>query len=275
VTPEVSTGFLETDGERLYWESTGRGRPVVLSHGLGGNHASWFQQVVAFAAERRVVTWDQRGFGRSSRRGATGPAAAAADLRALLDHLEIERAHLVGQSMGGWTVLGLALAHPGRVRSVVLADTIGGIYTPEVERHFDEYIRRAAAELPAYAVSLTRHPALGAALGDRDPARAFLYREIASLAEPPPLEIPRLLRTTAHPLEAVAALEVPVLCVVGLEDPIFPPAVIREVAARLRRARVVEIPGCGHSPYFEDPESWNRAVRTFWEEAEAGAIPPA
>ncbi len=74
--------------------------------------------------------------------------------------------------------------------------------------------------------------------------------------------IPRLLAAT-HDAGEAAAVTCPVLCVVGDRDPLFPPAAVRAVADLLPDARVVELPGCGHSPYFEDPEAWNLVVGRF------------
>ena len=140
------TGFLERDGERIYWESLGAGPPLVLCHGMGGNHAVWFQQVAFFARDRRVVVWDHRGFGRSTdRAGRSGPEVAVADLRALFDHLALKRVDLVGQSMGGWTALGLALESPARIRSLVLADSLGGIHAAEIADAYAGSTRPSAA----------------------------------------------------------------------------------------------------------------------------------
>ena len=264
---KIVSGFVESGGEQIYYESIGTGEPVVLSHGLGGNHAIWYQQVPVLAKHFQVITWDQRGFGRSSdTQKQSGPAAAAEDLAALLDHLKISKARLVGQSMGGWAVVGFALKHPDRVQQLVLADTIGGIYTPEAAKHFDAYIREAATSPPPDQMDFARHPALGDELGAANPAQALLYREIASIAPPAPAGMGLKLRQTSYPLEDVRKLNVPVLFVVGEHDPIFPPAVIRSVAAEVKGARVVELPGAGHSPYFETPNAWNEAVSAFLSE---------
>jgi len=258
----VATGFVESGGERIHFESAGTGEAVVLTHGYGGNHASWFQQVPDLARDHRVVAWDQRGFGRSTRStGRLGPVAAADDLGALLDHLGIERAHLVGQSMGGWSVLGFALRHPERVRKLVLAASVAGIGTPAIDAHFERLL--AQAPPPSDPFPLAHHPALHPGLARRDPARALLYREIGHAHGPPPPELPQLLRDTRWPEDALAELDVPVLFVVGSEDRLFPPALVREAAARLPRSEVIEIPGAGHSPYFERPAAWNAAVRDF------------
>jgi pimeloyl-ACP methyl ester carboxylesterase len=110
---------------------------------------------------------------------------------------------------------------------------------------------------------MLQHPALAPGLARRDPARAFLYRQLTSLGPPAPLAIPILLRETRHPLDALAGLDAPLLFLVGDGGAIFPPALIRELAARLPGAQTLEIAGAGHSPYFEQPESWNRAVLEF------------
>jgi len=257
-------GFVTHEGERLYYECYGDGEPLVLCHGLGGSHAVWFQQIPVLATRYRVVTWDQRGFGRSTNLTAQpGPASAARDLAALLDTLALPRAHLVGQSMGGFTALHFALAHPGRVASLVLADTSGGLETQALRAGFHSYLRAAAAEPPPERWPIARHPALGDTLGRRDPARAFLYDQLASLSEPPPVTIAAELVRTAHRPEALAALGLPVLFVAGADDPIFPAAALAALAAGIPGARFVGLPAAGHSPYFETPDAWNEAVLGF------------
>jgi pimeloyl-ACP methyl ester carboxylesterase len=264
------TGLVASEGETIYFELTGRRtKPaLVLCHGLGGNHASWVQQVPAFAIDYCVVTWDQRGFGRSSNRtGDVGLEAAVLDLKHLLDRLHIERAHVVGQSMGGWTALGFAIREQGRVASLVLSDTIAGIYTTEAEAAFDAALKvQREASPKEQIVALGRHPALGEQLAESDPARAFLYQQIAGLAPPPPRQIPVLLRNTSYKGQDLESLECAVLFIVGSDDPIFPPRIIRSSAARLPAARVVEFAGAGHSPYFEVPDQWNSTVRSFIQE---------
>jgi len=259
--PARRTGFVDHDGERIYYEVVGEGGvPLVLSHGAGGNHAAWFQQVAPFAADRMVVTWDHRGYGRSTDRGdRSGPEVAVGDLLAVLDALGIERADLVGQSMGGWTIVGLALARPGLARSLVLADTLGGFTSAAIAAGL---ARRHPGALAA-ADLLGSHPGLSAAFSTREPERAHLYQSLGQMGSADAAVIlPRLLAVT-HDASEVAQLTMPILCIVGDRDPLFPPASIRALADLLPDARVVEICGCGHSPYFEDPAAWNAVVRHF------------
>lgn len=264
--PARRAGFLERDGEHLYWEDVGapEDEALVLCHGAGGNHAVWFRQVAAFAPGRRVLTWDHRGFGRSTdREGRGGPDVAVEDLEALLDHRGLAAVDLVGQSMGGWTALGLALRRPERVRRLVLADTLGGVTTPEIE-HLAEETRSVLG--PSDRLGL--HPALDPSFAERDPAGAYLYQLLSGFGEPDLGHVlPQLL--AAHPpREALARATMPVLFVVGERDPLFPPRVVRAAAELFPDARMAEIPGCGHSPYFEEPEAWNAIVGRFLESDE-------
>lgn len=267
-TPGRSTGDVESAGEKIYYESTGEGEAIVLCHGYGGNHAVWYQQVPAFAQSHRVITWDQRGFGRSTNlAGKVDPITAASDLKALLDHLHIERAHIVGQSMGGWTALEFALQNTDRVLSLTLTDTIGGIYTLEIERSFDEFLKASAAAPKLDAPPIGRHPALNKSFADRDLAKAFLYEEISSLAPPASTAIPGILRSTAVDHSRLKSLKAPVHFVVGSDDNIFQPATIQEAAKLIPGSRTTFIDGAGHSAYFEKPEEWNTAVMKFIEGA--------
>jgi pimeloyl-ACP methyl ester carboxylesterase len=253
-------GFLERDGERLYYESVGNGDALVLCHGAGGNHAVWFQQVPFFARSRRVITWDHRGFGRSTARGGpTTPALAAENLGALLDHLGVGRADLVGQSLGGWTVLRFALDQPSRVRRLVLSNTPGGIETPELREAWQSQLASVGFGRP----TLGAHPALAPDFAEEDPARAYLYQMLGGFGEPDLAKIAPSLLTTSVGRPELAGLACPALFTTGPHDGLFPPPLIRATAALVPGARVEEIAGAGHSPYFERPDLWNRVVADF------------
>lgn len=257
--PRRETGFVAHEGEDIYFEAVGEGGPpLVLCHGAGGNHAVWYQQVSAFAAGRRVITWDHRGYGRSTdRAGRTGPEVATGDLLAVLDHLGVDRADLVGQSMGGWTAAGAALGRPGLVRSLVLADTLGGFSSPEIDAAL------AARTRPPGGDRIGDHPALHPGFSRSHPDRAHLYQSLGRMGTAEPDVVLGRLVAFTRPASDAARLAMPVLLVVGDEDPLFPPAAVRALAGLLPDARVVELPGCGHSPYFEDPATWNAVVARF------------
>ncbi|WP_193608911.1 alpha/beta fold hydrolase [Nocardioides lijunqiniae] len=258
---ERTEGFLTaSDGERIWYETAGSGPDLVLTHGLGGNAAVWYQQVPYFAHHYRVITWDQRGFGRSTNEhGRHGPAAGTSDLVEILDHLDVERAHVVGQSMGGWAALGSAIAAPGRVASVVLACTTGGVPVG-----FGPDVAPPLTDAPVSARPLGEHPAVGGRLPSLDMARAYLYQALGTFGDrPPDNEFFRILKDHTHDPSVLAKLTVPVLLIAGELDDLMTPERIRSAAALLPRAEVVELADRGHSPYFEDPHEWNELVAHF------------
>lgn len=254
-------GYLTVDdGERVWYETAGNGPDLILSHGLGGNAAIWYQQLPHFAQHYRVTSWDQRGFGRSTNAAKRhGPTAAVSDLIAIMDHLNVDRADVVGQSMGGWAALGVALAVPERIRSVVLACTTGGIP-----------VTLTPPPMPASpeARPLGEHPAVGARLQSLDLARAYLYQALGTFgSRPSDSEFFRLLVETTFDPAQLKHLDIPVLLIAGELDELMTPALVREAASYLSNSRVVELPGRGHSPYFEDPDSWNTIVSEFLDQS--------
>ena len=115
------------DNFDMYFEEHGDGPPLVLAHGAGGTHISWWQQVPVLSQKYKCITIDHRTFGYSRDvKGGPGRRAFVPDLTGLLDHLGIQKTALVGQSMGGTTVLGFASAHPERVSALIMSDTTGG-----------------------------------------------------------------------------------------------------------------------------------------------------
>jgi pimeloyl-ACP methyl ester carboxylesterase len=277
--PRWHTGTVDSGGEDIYYEVVERdpSHPtVVLTHGAGGSHAVWYQQVVALCDRYRVVTWDARGFGNSTYETAKhGVDASAADLAAVLDATGTDAAHLVGQSMGGWFVTAFALGHPHRARSLTLANTIGGLWTDALDAHFNEYVARAEADGAARAARgedgsrLGQHRAIGDARSPEALAHTFLYQQLNTFHSPPVLEVLPQLATTRVAHDDVRALGVPLLVITGSDDEIFASALVRDCAERVG-AEVVEIAEAGHSPYWEQPSAFNDALLSFLARVEAG-----
>jgi pimeloyl-ACP methyl ester carboxylesterase len=244
----------------IYYVDRGEGPETLLfCHGAGGNSTSWWQQFGAFANRYRCLAHDHRGFGRSRCPiEAFSIAAFTDDAVAVLDAAGVERAHLVCQSMGGWTGLGLALAHPERVASLVLSDTLAGLRLPSGIDSARTMAQRAAS---AGAVS----PALAPDYHRRDPAGAFLYLELSAFnSDLEQLGLFRRLFAADAMVDLARAreLNVPILVIAGTKDLIWPPRVLRELAGHLPGARYIEI-DAGHSPYFENPAAFNRALDAF------------
>ncbi len=254
--------WVAINGIRLYYETSGSGPPVVFAHGAGGNHLSWWQQLPYFAPSYRCVAFDHRAFGRSLDTDGAGRRAFAEDLRQLLDHLAIEQTALVAQSMGGRTAVGFAVRNPGRVRALVLAGTTGGAVNEEVRAWQDEH-----RQSPLGRLSLTRR-AVSPRLRRERPDLAYLYRLVAKLNPPRPRDflapIPGYRGSSA---ERLAALNIPILFLVGEDDTITPPEVVRLAHQQVPGSQFDVVAGAGHSAYFERAEAFNRRVQRFLEEA--------
>jgi pimeloyl-ACP methyl ester carboxylesterase len=251
--------YADVNGASLYYQQHGTGPDLVFLHGAGGNHLSWWQQVPHFAPHYRVTVYDARGWGLS-RGDMENRFVLGQDLVALMDHLGIERAHVVAQSMGGRAVAGLARTQPGRIRSLVLSGTTAGATNDRIRELQDE-LKEARGE------GGLREHALSDAFEAAEPALALLYRQINALnprrpkgflGRPPPTY-----RGSMHPV--LSALGVPVLFIVGEHDLITSPEMIREAQSLVDGAQRHEIAGAGHSAYFERPAEFNEVVFRFLE----------
>ena len=256
--------YLDVPGARLFYEVHGpAGAPaVVFAHGLGGNHISWWQQVPEFAKRYRCVTFAHRGFAPSVQEAAEpGAAAFADDLAVLIDHLGLADVRLVAQSMGGWTCLTYALRHPGRVKALVMCDTHGTYMSPEIEAVYRSWPRGHEQGLFERGI----HPAAGERMAEEQPALHHLYWQINNLASGLDKDALRqqlgALRTTTT--EALAALQMPVLCLAGAEDVVIPPEAVELLAGALPDSGFVLIPKAGHSVYFERAAQFNQLVSEF------------
>ena len=251
------------NGIELYYESHGEGPAIVFAHGRGGNHMSWWQQVPVFSNEYRCITFDHRGWGASlDIPNGPGRGAFVEDLKQLLDHLEVDRAFLVAQSMGGLTCLGFALAYPERTLGLVLGDTTGGVG--------DASVLEALSKVHAPAQGINR--TLSAGFIANHPRLTFLYQQIQGLnPEIPNDGIVNSFRTTEGPsADDLATLQAPTLLIVGQEDLIFPPHVIETVHNLIPGSRLEVVPEAAHSTHFEQPNAFNKLVGEFFQQVMSG-----
>src|SRR5438552_320427 len=139
--PQVASpasGIADVNGTHLYYQTMGRGRPVVLVHGGLVDSRQWDDQMGPLARQFLVVRYDLRGYGRSA--APTGPFSPIEDLRALLDLLKVARATIVGLSLGGMVASGFALEYPNRTDRLVLIGTgLRGDTQPPDEKSLNAY----------------------------------------------------------------------------------------------------------------------------------------
>ncbi|GAC1701098.1 MAG: alpha/beta hydrolase [Candidatus Limnocylindrales bacterium] len=247
---------LEVDGATLYYEVAGTGPALVFAHGASGNHLSWWQQVPHFQDRYTCVPYAHRGSQPST--GSADPRFLVDDLAQLVDHLGLLNIGLVGQSLGAWTGLGYALAYPERVRALVMSSAAGLL---RLGPAFMERMRPGVSD-PRPPAPSGVHPAAGARMAREQPALHYLYTEIARLSDRAS-SVDQLRATEPVPIATVAALSMPVLCLLGDEDPFISstaPTLLRETFPGWD---VVGVPRAGHSVHFERPAQVNAAIDTF------------
>lgn len=241
---------------KLWYEDTGGGAaPVVFLHAGTGCSTSWRRQLDAFAAAGfRAIAYDRRGHGKSE--GPQGRAAAE-DLRDLLDALRIERAHLVGTAAGAIVAVDFALSFQRRVRGLVVANSHVGVQDEEYAQ-----TQRRLRPSPQFEALPAEVRELGPSYRAANPSgtKAWAELERASRAPGTPTLSKTLNPITFAALEKLAA---PTLLLGGDADLYMPPSVLRMLKEKIRNAKAVIVPECGHSAFWEQPEAFNREVIAF------------
>jgi pimeloyl-ACP methyl ester carboxylesterase len=256
----VHETYAELPGVRIFYRDTGgSGVPVVFLHAATGSSRVWEYQIPAFtAAGYRFIAFDRRGWGRTvSDPAARQPGAAADDLLGLIDHLGIERVHLVGTAAGVSVALDFALSFPQRVRSLVLANGIGGVQD-------QDYLQMGRRIRPPQFDALPPEfrelgPSYRAAHADGT-KRWMDLENMSRPAGPPAPSQPMKNRLTFALLETLKA---PTLLITGGADLYAPPPVLQLFAARIKNSESIIVPEAGHSAYWEQPQIFNRAVLDF------------
>jgi 3-oxoadipate enol-lactonase len=248
----------------LYYRVDGDGPPVVFCHGRASTHLSWSRQVVSLRDRYLCITYDMRGFGRSTDEADDpGLAAHCDDLAAVLDHLGVERTFLVGQSMGGFGVLQFALRYPERVLGLVLSSTPAGVDDEVLVARVRE-AQEAAAGLPLPGRVFRPH------FIETQPEMLFIWlaQQAASPSYPKSFLAP-LWYGGGPSAEDVRRLTVPTLILAADHDRSVPVAAAQRLQELIPNARVKVADECGHCIYWERPEFYNTALLEFFSEVEA------
>ena len=253
--------YADIPGARLYYtDSGGSGPAVVFMHARTGSTLVWEHQRPAFiAAGYRFIAYDRLGFGRSeSSPPGAQPGTAADDLEALMKYLRIERFHLVGTAAGGIVSLDYALSFPQRLRSLVIANSIGGVQD-------EDYLAtgRRLRPTPQFDAMPPDFRELGPSYRAANPQGTARWLELEELGHAKsPLAAPQGMRNRIT-WSLLETIKVPTLLLTGDADLFTPPAVLRWFSARMKTSASVIVPEAGHSAYWEQPEVFNRAVLDF------------
>jgi 3-oxoadipate enol-lactonase len=260
--------YVDSSGASVWWDETSAsGESVLLINGLGSPSTTWYRLVRRLTPRFRVLTFDNRGVGRTGVPLGPYPVSAmAADAAAVLDAAGVDSAHVVGLSMGGLIAQELALEDAGRVRTLVLAATHRGI--PHLEQPEPTVLEAmtSAGELPPPE----RDAALATLLYARQTPRIEIDRDFAARRYPTDPAGYRNQLTGVLAWERAAELariKVPTLVLHGTADRIVPPSNGAALAAAIPSARLHLLEGAGHALFTDREESAATAVTDFFENA--------
>ncbi len=250
---------VDSSGTDIYFEVSGEGPAILFAHGAGGNAAIWFQQVAHFSDRFTCIAFDHRCFARTHADPSTiSVPQFRDDALAILDTLGIEQAHLVGQSMGGFTCLRLALDRPDRVLSLTMSCTPGGLPNPEPSPAM-----RQLATSTGRGTDGVRSTMAKATFANK--ARVQLYASIAAFNTEFDWQYLSGLRVTEDQVafEQLTGITCPVMFVSGEEDPLFPSELLASYVPHFPNAKIEIVKDAGHSPYFEQPDVFNALLEDF------------
>ena len=277
--PSITTD----DGVKLHYHEAGSGIPVVFVHEFAGDARSWEPQLRHFGRRYRAIAYNARGYPPSDVPAAPesySQERARDDIRAVLDGLDIDKAHIVGLSMGGFATLHFGFAYAGRARSLAIGGCGYGA-SPQQRAQFAEETQAVAARFerhgtveaaPAYALGPTR-----VQYQNKDPRG---WREFADqLAEHSSLGAALTLRgvqgrrPSLYDLtEQMRNITVPTLIMTGDEDwPCLEPGILMK--KMIPSAALVVMPNCGHTINLEDPDVYNRQLDDFFHAVDVGKWP--
>lgn len=252
---------FNSNGVRLHYEETGDGEPLLLLHGLGSSHFMFKEEMEHFKNGYRTVAIDCRGHGQSNRPAKFTLNDHIEDAVALLDHLGIEKAHVMGVSMGSYIAQGLALSHPDRVGKLILvvskahgktsstqemlvryADELEGIPEQKQMEHLYKYVFHNLPAIQKWQEEMLKlEPELSVAemAAANKAMEGFDFRAA---------------------LPTVAA---ETLVISGSHDGLNPPVRGKELASLIPNAEFVEFEQSGHAPNVEEPEKFKETISNF------------
>lgn len=257
----LDSGFVEVDGGKIYFEVAGAGHPLVLIHGGQMDLRMWDEQFALFSKSYRVIRYDYRGFGKSP--AASKPFAGEDDLAALLKYLGVQKAYIVGLSLGGRVAIDFALAHPDMVDAIVpVAPGLSGAHFDDDPNFMESWRAAQAGDWNKVAELWLKSGYMAPAM--ENPKIASRLRQLATEDAHENLDNGALERILYPPaIERLPDIKVSTLVIVGNRDVVNIHEICGLLYARIPNVKEIVIRNSGHIVNMEQPEEFNRAVLDF------------
>jgi len=250
-------GMAALPGTNLgYWDTGGTGQPVVFLHPASGSALVWLYQQPVFAkAGYRVIAYSRRNYYNSDSAPNQNPGSASVDLQNFVDYLGVNQFHLVSSAAGGSVAADYALSYPEHLLSLTVSSNNlaarNGYIAEAAEKikskEWDDLPRWFRELGPSYRAVNPEGVAKWIELNEKSETGRGARQNLVNVVTPDKLE----------------SLKVRTLLVTGAADMFTPPSIMRMIARRVPNNELVIVPECGHSPYWEQPEFFNRAVLNF------------
>src|SRR5215217_5346402 len=257
--------FARINNINLAYTDSGAGRPIVLIHGYPFNRSLWIEQISALSSSYRVIAPDLRGFGDSD--ASQDPSTMdrlAADVAALMDHLDITRAVIGGLSMGGYVALSFIKQFPSRVRALILADTRAQADTEEAKQTRAQQAEKALSEGMAGIADAMLPKLLTPETVSKHPDIVKRVRDMMLKTKPEGAAAALLgMAERDDQTLFISQISSPTLILVGAEDAITPVADSEKMHHAIAGSRLVVLENAGHVSNLERTEKFNEALLDF------------
>jgi pimeloyl-ACP methyl ester carboxylesterase len=250
-------GMVNVGGANLwYWDTGGLGHPVILLHAGTQSAAGWgYQQPVLVQAGYRVIAYSRRGYYRSDAGDAENPGIGSDDLHCLVQHLNLDKVHLVSAAQGGFFAIDYTLAYPDKVRSLAVISSYMGI------TEADYAVVNARLRPPFFAALPHDFQELSPSYRAGDPEGHAAWLALAHQAIPGKRITPK--RPQPLTWARLESIKHPAMLMTGDSDLYTPPSLLRMQAQHLPHAEVHIVHEAGHSPYWEQPAVFNQILLAF------------
>jgi pimeloyl-ACP methyl ester carboxylesterase len=251
---------IDRDGVKIHYEVHGSGPPLLLTHGYSSTSAMWHGQIAALSKQHTLILWDMRGHGRSDypdAASAYSEALTVGDMAAILDAVGAGQAIVGGLSLGGYMSLAFYLAHPERVRALLIIDTGPGFKKDDAREAWNKRAHDTGDRFEREGLEV-----LKSASRERS---SVTHRDATGLAR---AARGMLTQRDARVILSLPDIKVPSLVVVGADDTPFL-AASDYMAAKIPGAQKVVIPVAGHAVNIDQPQAFIEAVLPFLDGLEA------
>jgi pimeloyl-ACP methyl ester carboxylesterase len=271
LTPEMRSGFVNIDNAKIYFETAGKGIPLMMIHAGVADSRQWDNEFEYFSQSNQVIRYDMRGYGKSE--PVDGEFSHMSDLVTLLNALEIhEPLVMMGCSMGGGLAMDFALTHPSRAKALIMVDAGPSgleLDVPTPSKFADAAKAFEAGNLDLVAELETQiwfdgmdrmpeqvNPAMRKLLYEMD--RLALSYEVKQLGQRQP-------NTQIPAFDRLGDLNIPVLVIVGAHDTAYMLAAADYMTDKIQSARKVIIEDAAHLPNMDQPQEFQGIVKDFLE----------